>query len=280
MNTTEIMDLSLELARMDETPPDCAVYVPGEDIRRVFLGVDIDSGELWIARELGFDLVIAHHPVGGESRLRFPEVLRYHLDQMVDAGVPRDVAREAIRDKVEEREIMAHVSNYDRLPSIARLLGLSFMNIHTPLDWICRRRLSEVISRVPEEAPVSDLLEAFYDRLPEFRNAGTRIDVRAGDERNRVGRTVVSIGAGTNGGHPVAKAYFDHGVDTLIYMHCKHEDSRTIREDYGTSGKTFLVTGHMAGDSVGINPFADALEKRGLEVTRACGIVPGDGQGR
>jgi hypothetical protein len=152
---------------------------------------------------------------------------------------------------------------------------MPFMNIHTPLDWICRKRLAEVVRDVSEDTTVGDLIRAFDERLPEIRNAGTEIDVRVGSETNRIGKTVVSIGAGTNGGHPVAKAYFDHGVDTVIYMHCTHEESKKIRDEFGEDGKTFLVSGHMAGDSLGINPFADALEERGLEVTRACGIVPG-----
>jgi hypothetical protein len=275
MNTTDIMDLALQLAGLTAVPPDCAIFHPGEDIRRVFLGVDIDSGELWIAKELDYDLVIAHHPLGGQAKLRFPEVLQYHVTQMVKAGVPEDVAEEAIRDKVLEREIKANVANYDRIPSMARLIDMPFMNIHTPLDWICRKRLEDVVREVPEDATVADLLRRFLERLPEFRNAGTKIDIRVGRETNRVGNTVVSIGAGTNGGYPVVKAYFDHGIDTVIYMHCTHEDSKKIREEFDGTGKTFLVTGHMAGDSLGINPFADALEERGLEVTRACGIVRG-----
>jgi putative NIF3 family GTP cyclohydrolase 1 type 2 len=269
------MDLALRLAGLTEVPADCAIFHPGKDIRKVFLGVDIDSGELWIAKELKYDLVIAHHPLGGRAKLRFPEVLAHHVEQMTEVGVPRDIAEEAIRDKISEREIKAQVSNYDRVPSIARLIDMPFMNVHTPLDWICQRRLQDVVRDVPEDATVGELIRAFDERLPEIRNAGTEIDVRVGSETNQVGKTVVSIGAGTNGGHPVAKAYFDHGVDTVIYMHCTHEESKKIRDEFGEVGKTFLVTGHMAGDSLGINPFADALEEHGLEVTRACGIVPG-----
>ena len=112
------MNLALELAGLTEIPADSAIFHEGEDVRRVFFGVDIDSGELWIAKKLEYDLVIAHHPLGGDAQLRFPEVLRHHVQQMTEVGVPRDVAEEAIRDKVFEREIKAHVSNYDRLPSI------------------------------------------------------------------------------------------------------------------------------------------------------------------
>jgi len=35
------------------------------------------------------------------------------------------------------------------------------------------------------------------------------------------------------------------------------------------------VTGHIASDSIGINPYIDRLRQEGLEVTPISGIIPG-----
>jgi hypothetical protein len=129
--------------------------------------------------------------------------------------------------------------------------------------------------RADPEMTVMGLVALLKERLPEFRHAQTEIDIRVGQPRNRIGRTVVSHGAGTNGGYPVAKAYFDHGVDTVIYIHCSAGDSKRLREEFAQSGKNLIVTGHIASDSLGINPFIKELEKRGMEVERFSGVIPG-----
>jgi len=80
---------------------------------------------------------------------------------------------------------------------------------------------------------------------------------------------VVSHAAGTNGGYEVAKTYFKHGVGTLIYIHISSADlDRLIADGVGN----LIVTGHIASDSVGINPFLKALEERRVSVTR-IGVV-------
>jgi len=65
------MAVANRLAGVDQTPPDSQVYVDG-DVRRVFVGIDVDIGELLLARSLGADGVIAHHPIGSNARLGLP----------------------------------------------------------------------------------------------------------------------------------------------------------------------------------------------------------------
>lgn len=275
MNTEEIMALALALAGLDEVPADTQIYHPGEGIKRILIGIDIGSAELQLAKSLGFDLAIAHHPQGGKASLHFAEVLKNHIRQMVAAGVPREVAERAIEEKSFEARVGAHMGNYDHVPSIARLLDLPFMNIHTPLDEIGRQRMADVVGRAAPELTVVELVTLLKERLPELRQAETEIDIRVGEPENRIGRAVVSHGAGTNGGYPVAKAYFDHGVDTLIYIHCSPADSKRLREEFSRREKNLIITGHVASDSLGINPFIAELLRRGLEVVPISGIVPG-----
>ena len=275
MNTDRLMRIALEMAGLEEIPGDSAIHRPGDGVERILFGIDLRAAELAIASAQGFDCAISHHPVGGSSTLRFHEVLERHVDQMVDAGVPQDVAEETMRATIEERRVLNSMTNYDHGPSVARLLGIPYLNVHTPLDEIGRRRMAEAAAGLDENATVAELVDRFYQTFGEFRNAATEIEIRFGRPENRIGRVVVSHGAGTNGGHPVAKAYFDHGIDTVIYIHCRPGDAKTLIEEFGET-RNLVVTGHVASDSVGINPYVERLREEGLDVTTFSGIVPPD----
>jgi putative NIF3 family GTP cyclohydrolase 1 type 2 len=272
VNTERLMQIALEMAGLDEVPGDSAIHRPGDGIERVLIGIDLKAAELAIASARGFDCAISHHPVGGRSTLRFHEVLGRHVDQMVAAGVPRDVAEETMRATIEERRILSSMANYDHDPSVARLLSVPYLNVHTPLDEIGRRRMAEAAAGLGEGATVAELVDRFYETFGEFRNAATEIEVRVGRPENRIGKVVVSHGAGTNGGYPVAKAYFDHGVDTVIYIHCRPADAKKLADEVGEA-KNLVVTGHIASDSIGINPYVDRLREEGLDVTTFSGII-------
>ena len=278
MTTTEIMALAMELAGMsgEPVPGDSAIYHPADRIKDVLVGVDVGPAELLLARDLGVDAAIAHHPMGGDAKLRFHEVLWRHADQMVASGVPAETAHQIVAPWAERQRIEASMRNVDHAPSIARLLNLGYMNIHTPLDEIGRRRMAEAVTEAGERLRAQDLAAYLTERFDEFRNALTRIEVRLGDPERPIGKTVVSHGAGTNGGYRVAEAYFDHGVDTVIYIHCSPDDVTRLKETYGDR-KTLIVTGHIASDSLGIHPFVGALKERGVTVRTFSGIVPSAG---
>lgn len=275
MNTDQIMALALELAGLDDIPGDSQIYHPGENIRQILFGIDIETTELWIAKQLGFDLAISHHPKGEWATLHFAEVLHRHVQQMVVAGVPQTVAEQAIAARVFEAQARAQASNYDHTPSVARLIDMPFMNIHMPLDEIGRRRMAEVVAGVDPGESAATLIASLQGALPEFHNAKTTIEIRVGYPENPIGKAAVSHGAGTNGGYTVAKAYFEHGVDTVIYIHCAPGDIERLQQEFGDKGKTLIVTGHIVSDSVGINPFIAELESRGLDVQRISGVIPG-----
>ena len=271
MDTRRIMQLALELAGLDEIPADSAIYQPGEDIERVIIGIDIDTTELILAEAEGYDLAISHHPMGGTALINFHRVFARHIDLLVTAGVPRDAAEQAVLPMMEEQRIAHAMRNYDRAPSIARLIDMPYMNIHTPLDEIGRRRMADACATLAPTNTVADLIEHFRAVFGEFRHALTAIEPAVGALGNQLGRIAVAHGAGTNGGYPVAKAYFTHGIDTVIYIHCAPRDIMRLRQEFPDNN--LVVTGHIASDSVGINPFIAALEDNGMEVTAISGIV-------
>jgi len=116
---------------------------------------------------------------------------------------------------------------------------------------------------------VQDVVSALKE-LNEFKNAVTEIKIRLGKAENLAGKVVMSHGAGTNGGYEIAKTYFKHGVGTVVYIHISPVDLEKLRAE----GKgNLVVTGHIASDSVGINPLIHELEKRNVSVAR-IGVVP------
>ncbi len=274
MDTKEILDLALSLARQSEVPADTGIDVPAKQVRKILFGIDVDSGEIAMAKQLGYDLVISHHPTGGTAVLDSPKVLAKHGDILVRHGVPKAAADAAVRDLQEERWPGAHRENYDRLPSVARMLGVGLVCVHNPCDEIGRRVMDETLrAQLPPKPRVRDAIDVLYG-LPEFREAKTHIELRMGKLDNPLGKWAVHHGAGTNGGFPVARAAFENGIDSVFYIHVDAGHLRRLHEAFGREGaKNLIVTGHVASDSIGINALIRELRSRGIRVDTFSGIV-------
>jgi len=269
------MKLSLELAELKEVPADSAIYVNGSAIRKVLFGIDAGVPELLVAKHLGCDAVIAHHPAGGRAITDFHQVFRRHIQQMTLVGVPEEEAEKAVKKKLADLEVEGHARNYDHAVDVARLLKMPYMNIHTPLDEVGRRIMSERISkRIKKDSTVQDVVSALKE-LPEFEKATTEIKIRLGKAGNPAGRVVVSHGAGTNGGYEIAKTYFKHGIGTIVFIHVGVGDLEKLRSD---NPGNLIVSGHIASDSVGINPFIHELRRNKVSVM-TIGVVSADSDG-
>lgn len=273
MDTREIMALAVKLANQSSMPADCEVYVPSSQVRRAIFGIDADAGMLLAARQLGYDLVIAHHPLGGKASLDILKVYGKHATNLERAGVPRRAALAAVRAMQDEHAPRVHAGNYDHVPSLARLLGIPLMSIHNPCDEIGRQVMEETLRKGTKPTSTVSQAAAALGRLPEFSKAKTEIAIRMGKPNNRLGRSVVLHGAGTNGGYHMAKCAFDHGIDTVVYIHIDPGHLARLRSEFGKQGKNLIVTGHVASDSIGINVLVRALRDTGLEVTCVSGIV-------
>jgi hypothetical protein len=231
LNTQEIMQLALKIAELKEPPEDSDIYVNGDDIRKVLFGIDAGVPELLLAKQLGYDAVIAHHPQGGTANVNFHDVFKRHIQQMTNAGIPLKEAENAVRKKLEELEVDGHTRNYEHAVDVAKLLKMPYMNIHTPLDEVGRRIMAQQIkSRISGDATVQDVVAALNE-LTEFKNAITKIRIRVGKAENYAGKVVVSHGAGTNGGYEVAKTYFKNGVGTVVYIHISVRDLERLKAE-------------------------------------------------
>jgi hypothetical protein len=270
VDTNEIVSMSLDLIEMKELPADSSIYVPGKNIKKVLYGIDIGVAELAYAKEENFDCVIAHHPVGV---VNYWKVFWKHLDQLKSKGVPEEEAREIIEKKVMALKYGAHSRNYDAIPSFARLIDIPFLNIHCPSDELGRRLISNAIQDLGEERnepnlkKVVDYLESSFK---EFQMAKTKIEIAKGGEETPLGNWIFSHGALTNGGYAIADCYYRYGVDTVIYIHiAPAELSQILKLKTGQ----MMITGHLSSDSIGINPFLDKLEEKGVEVTAIGGLI-------
>ena len=235
---------------------------------------DVGAAELFMARQLGYHAVIAHHPAGYAGP--FWDVYHLHAGQMVAAGVPADEAEQAVAARIESFRAASQRENYDHAASVARLLEMPFLNIHSPLDEVGRRimqrTVDEQLARKPD-VTVADVRDALL-ALPEYAAARTEMQNPLGSWDAPAGKVVVSHGAYTNGGYAVARAYLTHGVDTVCCIHFPLEDAQRLASE-GVVGN-ILVMGHIAGDSVGINPYVARLRDSGLEVTTFSGIIGGE----
>ncbi len=258
MDTSEIMGLALRMAKFDRVPADSGVWVPGKDIEKILFAVDGGPAEIAVARDQGYDALVVHHPMG-PARLTFYKVVARQAAFMREKGVPEKVAGAATEDLMRKIEVRAHPTNYLHDVDLARKLDLPLMNIHLPIDQVTREFLLGAIRRSGAKT-VGDLVESLT-KIPEFARAKTKIEVRMGSPRDPLGNWVLVFAAGTNGGYPVANAYFDAGVDTVIYLHVDYDELVRLRkEDKGN----LTVLGHMAGDSIGINLFLKELKKKGV----------------
>ena len=273
LSTDTLMHIALDMVGWETVPGDCGIYVPGERVERLLVGLDIDTGDLLLARELGYDAVLAHHFRGMEAELTAWQVYARHIDLMVAAGVPRHAAEAAVLDRMEAMRVAAHAANYDRVSGAARLLGVPLLNIHSPADELGRRAMQRAVDellRARPEATVAEVCAHLNASFVEFQRAPTRVAVRLGNTEAPAGRVIVVHGALTNGGADVARTYFEHGVQTVIYIHIAPAELQRL---YQTAQGNLIVAGHIASDSIGLNIYLAELERRGVQVTRLNGVV-------
>ncbi len=271
MNTKRLMDIALEMAGLDEIPADSGIFVEGEDIKKVLIGIDMQTPELMLGKQLGYDCVVAHHPNTGSATVNFAKVMDRQIDNMVAFGVPINKAQKVLRKKTSSVELSGHVGNYDRVRSAAQLLEMPYLNIHVPADIIGEAIVQDHLDAVVEENPratLQDLMDALNE-MDVYKNALAGPVIRVGSPKDYAGEVAVLMAGGTNGGADVFKAYFDAGVGTIVCMHVPEDVKKAVAEQ---NIGNVIVAGHMASDSIGLNEIIKAWEAEGVEVTKMSGI--------
>lgn len=99
VSTDEIMDLALKMAGFDFIPEDSEIYVPKKDVKRALFSIDVGVPGLMLAKKLGCDVAIAHHPEAGRAAIEGFKVFRRHVDFMIKNGIPKEVAKRPLRER-------------------------------------------------------------------------------------------------------------------------------------------------------------------------------------
>lgn len=245
----------------------------GREIKKIMVGIDMETAELLLAKQLGgIDLVMAHHPEG-VALADLSDVMRLQAQVLANYGVPINISESVMRPRIGEVDRGLSPINHDRAVDAAKALDLNFMCIHTPADNLGANFMEKLIMSKREELDtVADLME-LLDTVPEYveakkRKAGPMIV--SGSEDNSCGKIVVTeFTGGTNGSKDIYEKMSQYGIGTILSMHMA-EDHRKEAEKYHLN---VVITGHMASDSLGMNLLLDEIEKQGIEVVPVSGLI-------
>lgn len=243
-------------------------------IKRVFVGIDMEIGEILVADRLGqkgkeIDLIISHHPEG-YALAGFYDVMHMQADVLNKFGVPINVAEGVLKDRISEVERKVMPVNHNRAVDVARLLDIPFMCIHTPADNFVTQFLQKMIDKA-KPYTVKDVIK-LLKKIPEYKmaiadNAGPKVFI--GKESNRAGKVFVEMTGGTEGSKNAMEKLAQAGVGTIVGMHMSDE----IRKQAEKHHLNVIIAGHIASDNLGINLLLDKLTKKDeLEIITCSGF--------
>lgn len=252
---------------------DSRIYNIAEDkeIKKVLAGIDIDTSELLLAKQLGdIDLVIAHHPTG-KGLANLADVLEMQVDIYNQHGVPINIAEALTFVRMGEVARSVSVSNHEKTVDAAKILGINFMNNHTPADNLIQEFVKDLIEKNKPER-IEDLVNLFKE-VPEYKHAtmlGSGPMIYSGKPDNHCGRIAVTeVTGGTGTSSKLMAEISRAGVGTVVGLHVSEDH----RKEADAAHLNIVIAGHISSDSLGMNLFLDELEKRGIEIVCSSGLT-------
>jgi putative NIF3 family GTP cyclohydrolase 1 type 2 len=242
-----------------------------KEIKRILVGIDIDTSELLLAKELkNIDLVIAHHPIG-KGLAHLSDVMDLQIDVLNFYGVPVNIAEGLMKEKISEVSRGVNSSNHQKTPAAAKLLRINLMNVHTPADNLAAKFLK---IKIDEKDPrtVSDIIDLLKEiqEYKEARKIGAGPKIFVGSPDNRTGRIALSeITGGTEGNPKIYEKMAQAGIGTVVGMHISEEHKKEAEAAH----LNVVIAGHISSDSLGMNIFLDELEKQGIEIIPCSGFT-------
>jgi putative NIF3 family GTP cyclohydrolase 1 type 2 len=258
--------------RLTNPYSDSRIHFAGgkKNIKKVMASIDITPGGLLIAKELGMDLVINHHPVG-LALAGLDDVMNYQIDQMEKLGIPVNVAEKILHKRISEVARGINPANHYAIIDAAKAVGMNLINIHTPADNLSAQFVGREIEKAHPKY-VKDVLKVIGSivEYQEAKKRGNGPMLFSGAEKNRAGKIIVSeFTGGTEGSKEIYKSMAHAGVGTIISMH-QSEEHRTAAEEAHIN---VVVAGHISSDSLGMNLFLDELEKNGIKIIPFGGLT-------
>ena len=110
-------------------------------------------------------------------------------------------------------------------------LNIPTMNIHLAADIIGRQYFIDFVGRVVDcRATTVGGLVGELKTIPEMEASLVQPELWLGKAENPVGRWIVQMAAGTNGGAPVYRTYYEHGIHTILAMHIDDRDLKELEQ--------------------------------------------------
>lgn len=245
-----------------------------EKIKSALVGIDIEVGELLLAENLkakgkGVDLLISHHPEG-RAYANLYSVMQMQSDILHRFGVPINIAEDLMEGRIKEVERKLMPVNHTRAVDAARLLGVSFICLHTPADNMVATYLQRLFD---ENKPyrISDVMEALKG-IPEYRTAsfnGAGPKIFIGSKDRRAGKIFVDMTGGTEGSKEIFESLTSGGVNTIVAMHLSEEHRKEAEKNH----LNVVIAGHIASDNLGLNLLLDELSRgSSLEILECSGF--------
>ncbi len=244
---------------------------PDKKIKRIMMGIDMKEAELLLADKLGnIDLVISHHPVG-IALAGLDEVMALQADVLNQYGVPINVAEGLLQKRISEVARGISGSNHNRAVDVARLLKIPYMCLHTACDNLAADYLKKIIEQKNPQY-IGELLDILND-IPEYREASKRKagpKLFTGNRNNRCGKIALTeITGGTEGSPEIYERLAQAGIGTVVGMHMSEKHTEAAKKAHINA----VIAGHISSDSIGINLFLDEIEKKGIEIVPASGLI-------
>jgi len=239
-----------------------------ENARKI---IEAATSELLLAKQLGdIDLVMAHHPVGmGLTGLT--DVMEMQADVYNYYGVPINIAEALTCIRMSEVGRSVSSANHQKVVDAARILGVNFINVHTPADGLVAKFLKDLIEKENPER-IEDLISLLKE-IPEYKAAikmGSGPKAITGKLENRCGKIAISeIVGGTGTSSKLMEEISRVGIGTVVGMHASEE----YRKEAEAAHLNVVIAGHISSDSLGMNLFLDELEKRGIEIVCSSGLT-------
>jgi len=250
---------------------DSGIWVDnGEPVKKMHVGIDVDTAELMLAKNLGADTYLVHHPIG-MALAKIDEVMHMQADILALYGVPINIAESVLNIRISEVARGVHAVNHYKAINAAELLKINLFNIHTPCDNLVADFLKrEVENKKPEYV---DKVVKILKNIEEYKisaKQGVPVKIFAGAKENKAGKIVFTeITGGTEGSKDIYQAMANAGIGTVIAMHQSEEH----RKKAEAAHINVVVAPHIASDSLGMNLFLDELEKKGIAIVPCSGLI-------
>ena len=243
-----------------------------KEIKKALVGIDIDSAEVLLAKEIGdIDLIISHHPLG-KGLATLSEVMELQCDVLNKYGVPINIAEGLMKERISEVARGLNRVNHQRTVDTAKILGFNLICLHTACDNLAADFLKNKIEKAKNLTRLEDLLD-FLKEIPEYKEAtklGAGPKIFVGNRENRCGKIAITeVTGGTEGSPKLYEKMAIAGIGTIIGIHMEEEQKKEAE----AANINVVIAGHMSSDSLGVNLLLDRLEKKGIKIVPCSGLI-------